>query len=224
MQYWTVSHKHMAKRMDEIRKAKTKILTTQIQGKPALTLRTIIGWTASRIYSITWHCCLKGSGICSVRHRYKLVCSFSLEVIRNVGLAMLLLSTYGFLFFLSNNDSPGKSLQFDLCHYLPLTYYKFSEYWRKVVPYVLKKFRLIVMVVGHYIMFFTLLQHEQTFVHIYIHTLLRRIMLTYKIMLFILNYLWFKFVPFVFSSALDSFYFHAENKQKKKRIVPRIDP
>lgn len=49
-------------------------------------------------------------------------------------------------------------------------------------------------------------------------------MLTYKIMLFILNYLWFKFVPFVFSSALDSFYFHAENKQNKKRIVPRIDP
>ena len=43
MQYWTVSHRHMAKRMDEIRKAKTKILTTQIQGKPALTLRTIIG-------------------------------------------------------------------------------------------------------------------------------------------------------------------------------------
>ena len=137
---------------------------------------------------------------------------------------MLLLSTYGFLFFLSNNDSPGKSLQFDLCHYLPLTYYKFSEYWRKVVPYVLKKFCLIIMVVGHYIMFFTLLQHEQTFVHIYIHTLLRRIMLTYKIMLFILNYLCFKFVPFVFSSALDSFYFHAENKQNKKRIVPRIDP
>ena len=43
-------------------------------------------------------------------------------------------------------------------------------------------------------------------------------------MLFILNYLCFKFVPFVFSSALDSFYFHAENKQNKKRIVPRIDP
>ena len=43
-------------------------------------------------------------------------------------------------------------------------------------------------------------------------------MLTYKIMLFILNYLWFKFVPFVFSSALDSFYFHAEISKIKKEL------
>jgi len=71
-------------------------------------------------------------------------------------------------------------MQFDLCHYPPLTYYKFSEYLRKVISDVLKKFCLIIMVVGHYTMFFTLLQHEQTFFHTYIHTLLRRIMLTYK--------------------------------------------
>lgn len=152
---------------------------------------------------------------------YNLVCSFSLEVITNVGLAMLLLSTYGFLFFLLNNDSRGKSMQFDLCHYPPLTYYTFSEYSKNVFPVVLKKFCLIIMVVGHCVMFFTLLQHEQTFVHIYIHTLLRRIMLTCKCPLFRicgsnLSHLFFSF-------AFDSFYFHAENKKNKKKIGPRIN-
>ena len=41
-------------------------------------------------------------------------------------------------------------------------------------------------------------------------------------MLFFSN-LWFKFVPFVFSFAFDSFYFSAENKENKKKIGPRIN-
>lgn len=128
---------------------------------------------------------------------YKLVCSFSLEVITNVGLEMLLLSTYGFLFFLSNNDSRGKSMQSDLCHYLPLTCYKFSEYWRKV-----SHPRCSQEVLPDNYGSGTL---HNVFHFVETWTNNCPYLLTYFIkkdnvnlqMLFILN-LWFKFVPFVF--------------------------
>ena len=61
-------------------------------------------------------------------------------------------------------------MQFDLCHYPPLTYYKFSEYLMKVIPDVLKRFLTDNYGSGtlHNVIF-TLLQRQQTFVHIYIH-------------------------------------------------------